>query len=139
MDYTGGCQCGRVRYRAEAPRDRASVCYCRMCQKASGGPFMAFVRFPAEQVHWSQPPETFASSNRVERGFCQACGTPLTYRQVDGPNISLTLGSLDDPTLVAPEMRFSPNAEPGWCRTLNTLPGHEMDLTTTQGFTNNQR
>jgi hypothetical protein len=41
MEYVGGCQCGEVRYRAEGPRDRASVCYCRMCQKASGGPFMA--------------------------------------------------------------------------------------------------
>lgn len=139
MAFTGGCQCGRIRYHAVEPRDRASVCYCRMCQKASGGPFMAFVRFAAAQVHWSRPPDTFPSSNRVERGFCSACGTPLTYRQVDGPNISLTLGSLDDPGVVAPDMRFSPDMEPGWCRTLGDLPGRDMDFSGAPGFINNQR
>jgi hypothetical protein len=138
MDFVGGCQCGRIRYRAEGPRDRASVCYCRMCQKASGAPFMAFVRFPARQVHWSQLPDTFASSNRVERGFCRACGTPLTYRQIDGPNISVTINSLDDPESVRPEMRFSPDREVSWCRGLQALPGVEMDLTQSPGFVSNQ-
>jgi len=138
MDFVGGCQCGRIRYRAEGPRDRASVCYCRMCQKASGGPFMAFVRFPADHAHWSQPPDIFASSNRAERGFCRDCGTPLSYRQIDGPNISLTINSLDDPEAVRPEMRFSPDQEMSWCRTLPELPGREMDLTTSPGFVNHQ-
>ncbi len=139
MVLTGGCQCGRIRYRAEQPRDRASVCYCRMCQKASGGPFMAFVRFPASQVHWSRPPEIFASSSHAERGFCSACGTPLTYRQVNGPNISLTLGSLDNPGAVPPDMRFSPALEPPWCRTLQDLPGREMDFAGSPGFVSNQK
>jgi len=135
-DYTGGCQCGAIRYRAEGPRDRSSVCYCRMCQKASGGPFMAFLRFPADRVHWSKPPALFASSDRVERGFCPACGTPLTYRWTDGPNISLTINSLDDPESVRPEVRFSPETEVSWCATLGTLPvaeGHS------EGIVSNQR
>ena len=34
---TGGCQCGAVRFRA-AGLGRASLCHCRMCQKALGGP-----------------------------------------------------------------------------------------------------
>lgn len=126
MDFVGGCQCGAIRYRAEAPRGRSSVCYCRMCQRASGAPFMAFVRFPATQVHWSRPPATFASSSAVERGFCRDCGTPLSYRQVDGPNVSLTIGSLDDPNLVAPEMSFSIETRTPWCLRLGDLPPAEM-------------
>lgn len=122
MAYVGGCQCGRVRYRAEGLRDRASVCYCRMCQRAGGAPFMAFVRFRVEQVQWSTPPETFASSNLVERGFCRACGTPLTYRMQGGPYVSLTIMSLDDPAQVQPEMRFHPEGEAPWCATLGELP-----------------
>ena len=139
MTYVGGCQCGAVRYRAEEPRDRSSVCYCRMCQKASGAPFMAFVRFPARQVQWSRPPAVFASSNRVERGFCRDCGTPLSYRQVDGPNISLTINSLDDPESVRPELSFSADAQVSWCRALADLPKREMDLTRSPGFINFQR
>lgn len=87
---------------------------------------MAFVRFPAEQVHWSSPPATFASSSAVERGFCRDCGTPLSYRQVDGPNVSLTIGSLDDPGLVTPEMSFSVETRAAWCLHLGELPVVEM-------------
>ena len=39
---TGGCQCGAVRYALYAEPQRAGVCHCRMCQKAVGGPFMAW-------------------------------------------------------------------------------------------------
>jgi hypothetical protein len=110
-----------------------------MCQKASGGPFMAFVRFPAQQVHWLSMPAIFASSNSVERGFCRKCGTPLSYRQVDGPNISLTLNSLDDPEAVRPEISFSAVTQVSWCRALADLPDRTMDLTMSPGFINFQR
>ena len=126
MVHAGGCQCGRVRYRAEGPRDRASVCYCRMCQKASGAPFMAFVRFPAASVSWSAPPATFSSSEAIERGFCRDCGTPLTYRNVAGPNVSLTLNSLDDPGSVTPEFSFSTDRKAPWLDALDGL--HTLDL-----------
>ena len=127
MHYLGGCQCGAVRYRAEGPRDRATVCYCRMCQKAGGSPFMAFVRFPADHVAWSTPPAVFASSQAIERGFCRDCGTPLSYRRIAGPNVSLTIHSLDDPTVVQPELSFSASTQVAWCRSLSDLPNEEFD------------
>lgn len=139
MAYVGGCQCGAIRYRAEEPRDRSSVCYCRMCQKAGGSPFMAFVRFRASQVSWSTLPAVFASSNLVERGFCRNCGTPLSYRLVTGPNVSLTIHSLDEPGAVQPEMSFSAATQAAWCRSLADLPDEEMELTDFPGFINHQR
>ncbi len=99
---------------------------------------MAFVRFPANQVEWSTSPDVFASSNLVERGFCRNCGTPLSYRQIGGPNISLTINSLDDPESVRPQMRFSANMEVSWCGSLSTLPTREMDFTATPRFINHQ-
>jgi hypothetical protein len=138
MAYSGGCQCGAIRYRAEGPRDRASVCYCRMCQKASGGPFMAFVRFPVEQVSWSKSPAIFASSNLVERGFCADCGTPLTYRKIDSGNISLTLHSLDHPEAVAPDRSFSQEMRASWCLALDALPVEPTPEATEPGFVSHQ-
>ena len=41
----GGCQCGAVRYRLDATPG-GNICHCRMCQKAGGGPFMAFGGVP---------------------------------------------------------------------------------------------
>ncbi|MBW4021555.1 MAG: GFA family protein [Proteobacteria bacterium] len=138
MDYSGGCQCGAIRYLARAPRDRASVCYCRMCQKASGQPFMAFVRFRADRVSWSRPPAIFASSTIVERGFCAVCGTPLSYRQIAGEYVSLTLHSLDDPAALAPEMAFSPETQAPWCLTLGHLPAGP-DVADLPDFVSNQQ
>lgn len=138
MALLGGCQCGRVRYRAEGRRDRSSICFCRMCQRASGGPFMAFVRFPADRVSWTTPPDAFASSNKVERGFCRDCGTPLTYRQVGGPNISLTLYSSDDPSAVAPEFCFTPEAKPAWLDGLDALQAMHMDFAGDASFVSYQ-
>ncbi len=125
--YTGGCQCGRVRYEAEGPLDRASICYCRMCQKASGAPFMAFVRFPANHVVWPTPPATFFSSGEVQRGFCRECGTPLTYRNVQGSSISVTLNSLDDPGSVTPEACFFSDQKAAWLGDLDRLPSLDLD------------
>ncbi len=139
MQCEGGCQCGRVRYRAYGPVELSSICYCRMCQRASGGPFMVFVRFPASKVTWSQQPETFASSNFVERGFCKSCGTPLTYRMINGPNISLTLNSLDDPTTIpTPKVSFVTEQKAAWLSSLDCLYLEEGDLTATPGFRSNQ-
>ena len=110
-----------------------------MCQKASGGPFMASVRFPADQVEWLTVPSVFVSSNRAERGFCPLCGTPLTYHHTGSPFISVTLHSLDDPGLVRPEMAFSPGAAPDWCLALSDLPAAEMDFVADPEFRNYQR
>ncbi|RVQ04591.1 GFA family protein, partial [Sinorhizobium meliloti] len=30
--FTGGCQCGAVRYRAEGTLGDPHICHCRMCQ-----------------------------------------------------------------------------------------------------------
>ena len=42
MSFTGGCQCGAVRFEARR-LGRSSICHCRMCQKATGGFFGPYV------------------------------------------------------------------------------------------------
>ena len=41
--YSGGCQCGKVRFRVEGALGDASICHCRMCQKASGNFYLPLV------------------------------------------------------------------------------------------------
>jgi hypothetical protein len=104
--YTGGCQCGAVRFRVEGPVRHASICNCRMCQKALGNLIAPFASF-AGKVEWTRGrPTEFQSSQVVHRGFCSNCGTPLTYRWGDNQP-SLTIGSLDEPNFVLPTVELA--------------------------------
>jgi hypothetical protein len=96
--HTGGCQCGAVRYALYSALTDASICHCRMCQKAFGNYFAPLADVPLADLTFTRgAPSTFRSSAAVERGFCSRCGTPLTFRYVDEPKIAIALGSLDHP------------------------------------------
>lgn len=100
---TGGCQCGRVRYRAEVSDTEAYLCHCRMCQRATGGFAASFVHLPNEAVTWEWEPDWYVSSPIAKRAFCSACGSPLGLRFNDGTGIDLTFGSCDDPSGFEPK------------------------------------
>ncbi|WP_105373696.1 GFA family protein [Neorhizobium huautlense] len=131
--HTGGCQCGAVRYRATGEIGFPHLCHCRMCQKAAGNYFM-----PLGGVKWEDFAFTrgesawFQSSETVRRGFCEKCGTPLFY---DGSSdhISITLGSLDDPQNVKPQLQTNLARKMSWFGELDHLQHDaEMDMTPDQ-------
>jgi hypothetical protein len=112
---TGGCQCGAVRYRLMGEPTGVNICHCRMCQKASGGPFMAFGGVRMSEFAVSRGVvSTFASSDIAERGFCGQCGTPLTYHRLGSDRVSVTLGSLDDPNAVEPATQLGAESSVRW-------------------------
>ena len=125
---TGGCQCGAVRYALfEAPEP--TVCHCRMCQKAVGGPFAALSKVKLAQFAWTNAePARFQSSSVAERHFCQSCGTPLTFRYLDGDAIEVTTGSLDDPAKLPPTKNFGSESRLPWIDLL--VPGRLPDTPT---------
>lgn len=124
MSLTGGCQCGAVRYRLNAKPQNAHVCHCRMCQKAMGNVFAALARVELDQIEWTRgKPSVFMSSSIVERGFCDKCGTPLTFRYADTNRINITLGSLDDPRTLAPVKQYGLEGRMPWFETIAALPG----------------
>ena len=115
---TGGCQCGAVRYEI-AEFGRASICHCRMCQKAFGNFYAALVT--GIGLKWkSTEPKYFQSSNKVKRGFCQDCGTPLTYDY--GGEVEISIGSLDDPEGAPPVLQVSPTTRLSYVDNLSEVP-----------------
>jgi hypothetical protein len=99
-----------------------------MCQRASGQPFMTFARVRQENLRWTRgSPSIFRSSNIVERGFCSACGTPLSYRRVESATISVTIGSLDDPEPARPVLQFGVESKLSWTGGLDGLPGKRTE------------
>ena len=115
---TGGCQCGAVRYRCEG-FGRASICHCRMCQKAFGAFYGPLVT--GKGLVWTRgEPAWFQSSNKVRRGFCAACGTPLAYDW--GGEVEISIGSLDDPELAPPVVQVNPRDKLSFVDGLHALP-----------------
>lgn len=126
--YTGGCQCGAVRYRAEGTLSDPHLCHCRMCQKAAGNYFMPLANAARKTFTITRgEPGWFQSSHLVRRGFCRDCGTPLFYDMPDADFINIVLGSLDDPDDVRPVRQSGVEARVPWFSHLPDLPGSETD------------
>lgn len=116
----GGCQCGKIRFAITAGLGRASICHCRMCQKAFGNAFAPLVS--ARGLRWLHgEPSYFRSSNRAKRGFCGACGTPLSY-EADGLTPEIAIAALDDPSVASPVIQMGTDRRLAWVDSLATLP-----------------
>ena len=127
---SGGCQCGRVRYRADVTEAQAYLCHCRMCQKATGGFAASFVFLPVAAVTWDSEPDWYASSPIASRPFCSNCGTPLGFRFNEGAKgIDLTFGSFDDPSGFVPKTHAGAESlHEAWIDT-SALPRQRTDQT----------
>ncbi len=120
---TGGCQCGAVRY-AIGRLGRASICHCRMCQKAFGGLFAPLVT--AYDIEWTRGERSiFNSSQRNWRSFCKDCGTPLTYEFEGWTEIAI--GSLDNPEVAPPEVQVNAASRCSFFGGLTELPEKPED------------
>lgn len=121
---TGGCQCGAVRYALHAEPANPHICHCRMCQKAFGSFFAPLAGVPLEAFEVTRGTiATFRSSDEAERGFCAACGTPLTFRYRTSGRIAFSIGSLDQPERVKPAHQYGIEARLPWFGELAGLPG----------------
>ena len=122
--YTGGCQCGAVRFRVEGALGDASICHCRMCQKAMGNFYAPLVSVRSARLDWTRgEPKKFQSSNYAFRGFCADCGTPLTYEAPDG--VALAIGAFDHPDEIAPVVQWGTEAKLPYVDGIPALPGHD--------------
>lgn len=116
--HTGGCQCGAVRFRA-TKLGRGSICFCRMCQKATAG--LGGLLITAEAFEWTRgAPKYFVSSNAARRGFCGDCGTPLTFES--GGTTDLSIVAFDHPDDVPPTIQLAGEARIPWGDHLHALP-----------------
>ena len=124
MEWTAGCLCGAVRYRADADPVRAVSCHCGMCRRASGAAFLTFVHFPRHAFVWTAAePARYRSSPEAERGFCTHCGSTLTmHESVLGDRVQVCLGSLDRPGDVHPDDHVWTDSQFPWLRIEDDLP-----------------
>ena len=124
MEWTGGCLCGAVRYRAGTDPIRVVNCHCGICRRISGAAFMTFVHFPADEFAWTgAQPTRYRSSADAERGFCSVCGSTLSMHEtVLTDRVQVSLGSLDRPDLVRPDDHVWTSSQLPWLEVVDNLP-----------------
>jgi hypothetical protein len=127
--FTGGCQCGAIRYEVSAEPIVMFNCHCRDCQKTTGGPYTPVVYVPAKafKITKGSPRYHGTTSEMIghnQRGFCPECGSRLFGEKTDrGQGIAAS--SLDDPSLHKPEHEiWTSDAQP-WDHMDPKLPKFE--------------
>jgi hypothetical protein len=100
-----------------------------MCQKAFGAFYGPFIMARNDHLTWTRGrPAYFQSSNLVRRGFCAACGTPLTYEATQG-RTELAIGAFDDPAGLAPIYQLSLESRLPYVTSLDELPERSLSRT----------
>ena len=96
---TGACLCGGVKYEVDGPLRAVVYCHCEQCRRTSGHYVAATACKPGhltlsldDGLRW------FRSSPEAQRGFCATCGASLFWRPDHGKYVSITAGTLDNPT-----------------------------------------
>jgi hypothetical protein len=118
---TGGCLCGKIRYRTDAAPKFVSLCHCRDCQKFTGSAFAAVIAWPKAAVAVTGTPKGFAkhgdSGKPIERFFCPDCGASIMDEAQALPGmVMIAAGTLDDPSWVQPASQiYCASAQP-WVR-----------------------
>jgi hypothetical protein len=120
----GGCHCGAVRYALSAAPEASMICHCRTCRAVSGAPVLAWVSIAADKIEITKgQPARYASSPNVQRQFCNACGTQLTYIGPAYDNaIDITTASLDDADAFPPTHHSWVSHDLAWVKFNDGLP-----------------
>ena len=130
MSRTGACQCGAVKISAAAEPITTRACWCRDCQKLTGGGAVHNAFFRTEDVtiegdvRWHDVPAD--SGNMISRGFCPTCGTPLFAQSRVRPHlIVVRIGVFGDTGQLGPQSLIWTDSAPAWARHDPELPQAE--------------
>jgi len=122
--FTGGCLCGRIRYRTTGNPTNETHCHCEICRRASGAAFVSWATFRSAAFAFTKgKPARFDSSGIAFRQFCPNCGTQLTFQFHKSPQtIDVTLASLDDPGTITPVDHIWTKRQIAWIKLADGLP-----------------
>jgi hypothetical protein len=127
----GGCSCGVVRYRLASNPLFVHCCHCLNCQRQTGSAFVINLLIEADRVellagepHAVEVPRDDGSTQRIYR--CPDCHVAL-YSQYGGPKIYFVrAGTLDDPSLVAPDVHIFTRSKLPWVILPEAQPAFEV-------------
>lgn len=126
----GGCKCGALRYVVTGRTTIKAQCHCRDCQYFyAGGPqsfFMAAADgFELESGEVATYSYKAQSGNTNNRHVCATCFTPVYVTVNERPDdVIVSIGSLDDPSGIAPRVSIWTKSAADWSQPHPDLPIH---------------
>ncbi len=119
----GGCICGAVRYKVQAPAMIVHCCHCSWCQREAGSAFVINGLIERDRIDLSQGelahcqiPTASGKGQRVAR--CGECHTALwshyAFAGIGEKVAFLRVGTLDDPSTMPPDVHIFTAHQPPW-------------------------
>ena len=123
INATGGCLCGRLRYRVRGDIVWTGYCHCESCRRFTGSVVTNWLGISDTDLEFDGDWPATHSMGGTTRGFCPACGSSMTCEVERFPNyIQLHIGSLDDPNAVLPMAHVHHSEKLGWFEIDDGLP-----------------
>lgn len=95
----GACLCGAVSFEVKGDLPPPDACHCKGCRKSSGHFFASTdVTRDALTVNGSENVTWYRSSEKVRRGFCSVCGSPLFWDPLHRDWTAVAMGAFEAPT-----------------------------------------
>jgi hypothetical protein len=122
MALRGRCACGAVRYTLAADPLIVHACHCRDCQRLTGSAFVVNLWIEADLVDaLGAAPRSFrlkgGSGRPHDVFFCGRCATHLWSRYgTPGDSLFVRAGTLDDPSVVTPDVHIFARTKAPWVR-----------------------
>lgn len=128
--HEGGCQCGSLRYRIEAPLQDIAHCHCSICRRSSGGILTTWVTVSRQAFQWLRgTPRAFASSASCTRYFCGDCGAHLALHTDLSPDtLDVTVATLDEPEQAPADRHIWVGSRLPWLTVDPQLPEEDEEL-----------
>jgi hypothetical protein len=121
----GSCLCGGVGFEIGGELGPMAHCYCSMCRKHHGAPFVTYVGVDSSEFRWLKGEdlvERYQSSPGLQRGFCRTCGSNLPVPDPAEKTLFVPAGTLDDDPGVRPAAHIFVASKARWVEIGDDLP-----------------
>ncbi|MEZ5946659.1 MAG: GFA family protein [Hyphomonas sp.] len=120
-DLTGGCACGRVRYRLKVEPMITHCCHCTWCQRETGSVFVINAVIEMSEVELlGDGPEMVLTPSASGKGQpiarCPECRVAVWshYQNAGALAAFIRAGTLDDKSAVAPDVHIFTSSKVPW-------------------------
>ncbi len=96
--HHGSCLCGAVTFEVRGELNPPDACHCVNCRKSSGHFFASTDVYRSDlKVSGARHIKWFRSSEKVQRGFCDICGSSLFWAPIYMDWVAVAIGAFDFP------------------------------------------